>query len=82
MAPTLHLVNCQETLRTKALLLLTTLLAVPPAPAEPTNAAEAAAEKKAADQQLNEQYAAWGSSFPRQLPACWLDSLAQESECK
>jgi lysophospholipase L1-like esterase len=47
----------------KALLLLTTLLAVPPSPAEPTKAAEAAAKKAAADQQLDQQYAAWVSTL-------------------
>ena len=42
--------------------LLSPLATAPPAKSEPTNAAEAAAKKAAADKLLDEPYAAWVST--------------------
>ena len=47
-------------------LLLSPLTAAPPAKGEPTNAAEIAAKKAAADEPVDEQYAAWvNNAFAR-----------------
>ena len=48
---------------TLACLLPTPLTAAPPAQGEPTNAAEAAAKKAAAEKLVDEQYAAWVSTL-------------------
>jgi len=44
--------------------LISPLVAAPPATSEPTNAAEAAAKKAAADKLVDEQYAAWVNTLP------------------
>ena len=45
------------------------LAASPPAKSEPTNAAEAAAKKAAADKLLDEQYATWVGTLPPEQQA-------------
>jgi lysophospholipase L1-like esterase len=49
--------------------LVSSLAAVPPAKTEPTNAAEAAAKKAAADKLVDEQYATWVNTLPPEQQA-------------